>query len=869
MHKLTKLTATTALVTLFAGFSSHAAYALSAGAIPQGATVVGGAATFSTPTSTSLTIDQSTSRAVINWQSFNIGSGASVQFVQPSSSALAVNRVVSTSTDPTQILGSLKSNGQIMILDPNGVLFGANSRIDVGGIIATTGNVDDSQVMSGANSIDITNIDGGSVINQGQITVAQGGLAAFVAPYVDNSGVITADLGRVELASGSAVTVDLSGDNLVSMAVSGPLANALVENSGTITADGGRVAMTARAAAGVVSDVVNMTGVVQANTVGAQNGEIVLSGGDAGTVNVTGQVNATGGATGGRVDVTGNQIAVNNAQINVSGTSAGGQVYLGAGVGGAQDGADAPAAITNVSSGSVIDADATDNGNGGTVVVWGSQNTGFYGTATARGGASGGNGGMVEVSTGAGVDFAGIVNTTAANGQVGQLLIDPTSVSIGTGSQTVSSGTYLNAQNLANTLAFTSINIQATSNIDVINNIDLSASANGTPSYGLTLSAPVFDLNYNMNMSATSPLHLDFSTMNLNGRITAGGADIPLTQASGTATQVNILSNLADIQQGIDLSSATAPVTVDVASGTYNGNLNISKAGLTLNGIVNTTGGAGADTTAPELVGTVAGGNIITVAANNVTIDGFHLNAQVSGGTLANSAYGIYASGVDSLAVDHNTFDGFSGTGVSTPTSTNVSLASNSYINVPKPGSGGGNGSGGEAGNGQGSGNHHDHGHHYGHDKDRHHQEDRDHEEHYYDHDGRRDHAKDGHNRRYDDSLYDFFRGIERAEEKAAAKARTALEHAEDAGHKSGIHSGIEETHVAMADQPEKVADISHDIHEDVVADAHVKAGAVQEDRHEKYGHEAKRHEDRHERDHHAKKKSGHKEARNHDRDRH
>ncbi len=826
MHKLTKLTATTALVTLLAGFSSHAAYALSAGALPQGATVVGGSATFSNPTSTSLTVDQSTERSVINWQSFDIGSKASVQFVQPDASALTVNRVTGSSTNPAQILGTLKSNGQVMILDQNGVLFGSSAVIDVGGIIASTGDVDNTQVMSGSNSIDITNIGGGSVINQGSITAAQGGLVALVAPYADNSGVITANLGRVELAAGSAVTVDLSGDNLVSMAVTGPVANALAANSGTITADGGRIAMTARAAAGVVSDVVNMTGVLQADTVGTQNGEIVLSGGSAGTVNVAGTVNATNGATGGRVDVTGNQITLNNAQVNVSGTSAGGQVYIGAGLNGAQDGTDAPAATTDISSGSVINADATDNGNGGTVVAWGNQHDGFYGTITARGGANGGNGGMVEVSTGAGVDFSGMVNTTAPQGTVGELLIDPASVSIGNGTQTVSGSTYLDAQSIADSLVFTSIDIQGTSNIDVINSIDLSTSTYGTPVYPLTLTTPTFNLDYNMNMGASSQLALDVATMNLNGHITSGGADIPLSQVSSTATQVNVMSNLASIQQGMDLSSATLPVTVNVATGSYNENLTVNKAGLTLSGIVNTAG-AGADAAAPELFGTAAGGNIITVTANNVTIDGFHLNAQVSGGTLANSAYGIYASGVDSLTVNQNTFDGFAVPGISTPTSTNVTLTSNTNINVPTTGtgtgSGGGTGGTDETENSDNSGGDHgkhkDHGHHYG---------------------------QDGEH------------GVENAETHAAPEAQGALDHAEQAGHQtqssdtpdiSAVREGMEAAH-AKAEQAETAAGAAH---HDVAGDT-VDIRTTTTDAHDD-GHD----------EHHHKKKDDGKDAHHHD----
>ena len=289
-------------------------YAMTATSTPHGGSVVAGSATISRPSVGNEVIDQTSERAVINWNSFNIGTNATVNFEQPDAGALTVNRVTGSSTNPAQILGTMKSNGQIMILDQNGVLFGSAAVINVGGIIASTGNVDNNQVMSGSNSINITGIGSGSVINQGQITAAQGGLVALVAPSVTNSGIITANMGRVELAAGSAVTVDLYGDNLVSLAVNGPVANALVQNSGTITANGGRVALTAHAAQGIVNSVINMTGIVQANTVGEQGGEIVLDGNNTGTVSVAGQINATGaasGTTGGRVDISGsNQVAL-------------------------------------------------------------------------------------------------------------------------------------------------------------------------------------------------------------------------------------------------------------------------------------------------------------------------------------------------------------------------------------------------------------------------------------------------------------------------------------------------------------------------------------------------------------------------------
>jgi filamentous hemagglutinin family protein len=129
------------VASLMALLASNAAYAIEANALPQGGNVVGGSASFSHPTSNSLNVKQHSERTVINWDSFNIGQNASVQFQQPDAKALAVNRVINSSADPTQILGNLSSNGQVMVLDKNGVLFGNSAVVNVGGITASTGHV--------------------------------------------------------------------------------------------------------------------------------------------------------------------------------------------------------------------------------------------------------------------------------------------------------------------------------------------------------------------------------------------------------------------------------------------------------------------------------------------------------------------------------------------------------------------------------------------------------------------------------------------------------------------------------------------------------------------------------------------------------
>ena len=258
------------------------------------------------------------------------------------------------------------------------------------------------------------------------------------------------------------------------------------------------------------------------------------------------------------------------------------------------------------------------------------------------------------------------------------LLIDPQFVTIGNGIQQ-NNGTYLNAQQIANNLVFTSITVPATGSVTVVDPIDLSTSSFGTPQYNLSIVSPTCNIDYNVNLAALGNLVMTCNTLNLNGQITSGGTTLDPSRVSATATQANVLSNAASIQQAMDLSSTTAPVTVQVSPGQYAGNLTISNANTTLTGNVG-TGPTGADPSAPTVVGTDPGGGVITVTANNVTINGMHLNGSVDGGTEPSSLDGIVASGVDDLTVSHNTLDGFSGPAIDTPGSTNVTSDANEII---------------------------------------------------------------------------------------------------------------------------------------------------------------------------------------------
>ena len=261
-------------------------------ALPVGGVVAAGSAGISTA-ATGMTITQSTPNVAINWQSFGIGQLEAVRFIQPSVSSVALNRVLGA--NPSSILGTLSANGNVFLVNPNGILFGVGSSVNVGGLVASTRNISDGDFMAGANTGAYTFAgDGnGTIRNQGSLN-ADGGYVALLGAAVSNDGVISARLGTVALAAGNRITLDVAGDGLLSVAVHEGAVNALIQNGGLIQADGGYVLMTAQGAGSLLKSMVNNTGVIQAQTVVNHNGTIRLMGGmQDGIVNVSGTLDAS------------------------------------------------------------------------------------------------------------------------------------------------------------------------------------------------------------------------------------------------------------------------------------------------------------------------------------------------------------------------------------------------------------------------------------------------------------------------------------------------------------------------------------------------------------------------------------------------
>ena len=257
-----------------------------------------------------MTINQGSNKLAIDWNSFDIGAGNSVTFAQPSSKAVALNRV--TGGDASAILGNLNANGQVFLVNPNGILFGKSASVNVGGLVASTLDLPVAEFNKGNYQFK-GNGTPGAVVNQGKLTAADGGAVALLGGSVSNQGVIVANQGTVALAAGNAMTLDFAGDGLLNVQVDESVANALAENQQLIRAKGGQVILTAKASDALLQTVVNNTGVIEAQTLGSKAGKIVLLGGDeGGTVQVAGTLDASApaGGNGGFVETSGAHVQV-------------------------------------------------------------------------------------------------------------------------------------------------------------------------------------------------------------------------------------------------------------------------------------------------------------------------------------------------------------------------------------------------------------------------------------------------------------------------------------------------------------------------------------------------------------------------------
>ena len=421
------LLATTAL-TLALGATMAGPSVARAQNLPTGYSTAAGSVGFAR-TSATLTINQSSQNAIVNYQSFSIGQKNTVNIVQPNASSALLTRVKGST--PSTIAGHLNANGQVYLINPNGIAITKTGVVKVGGgFVASSLGMSDDEWKHGRKKL---KGDGASaaVTNAGTISIGRGGYAALIGGTVTNSGLISVPMGKVGLGSGEAATLDVSGDGFLQVAVPTGTSTgaALIQQSGTIRAVGGSVVIDAATARAAARNAVNISGGIDAHSISGHDGSIVIGGGEGGAVELTGALSvASRHATGGSITLSGQQIALRGAKINASGANGGGTIRIGGdlhGTGPLQN-----ADGVTIDGGTTIKADATGSGNGGSVVVWSDTLTNFAGSISAKGGPNSGDGGRVEVSSHGVLGYTGLMTTLAPKGEAGTLLLDPYDVVI-------------------------------------------------------------------------------------------------------------------------------------------------------------------------------------------------------------------------------------------------------------------------------------------------------------------------------------------------------------------------------------------------------------------------------------------------------
>lgn len=416
----------------------YTAWGMPAWALPQGATVVNGQVSVTQPAAGSQVINASNG-AIINWKQFSIGAGETTQFIQPSAASAVLNRVVGP--DVSQLLGQLKANGQVFLINPNGIVIGGGARIDTNSFIASTLDMTDADFLAGKLRF-FEGSSAGRVRNDGVITSAPGGRTVLIAPDIENTGIIQAPDGQILLAAGRKLEIaslDLEGVTFEIQAPTDSVLNLgkLLAENGAVQAFAGSLRHSGEIRAGRMiqgsdgsillagSNDLTLTSDSITRADGVNGGSIVLQSAS-GTARVAGEITATGTAgVGGSIQVLGQRVALDaGARLDASGSAGGGQILVGGDFQGNNPDVQ-NADRVYVGAGAQLTADATVQGDGGRVIVWSEENTRYYGDLSAQGGALGGNGGFAEVSGKQNLEFAGTAKLGAVAGTRGTLLLDP------------------------------------------------------------------------------------------------------------------------------------------------------------------------------------------------------------------------------------------------------------------------------------------------------------------------------------------------------------------------------------------------------------------------------------------------------------
>lgn len=493
------------------------------------------------------------------------------EFMTSASVENVLGRITGGSSSIDGTLRLLGSAARLYLINPQGIIFGPNARLDVAGsFTATTANrlefADGQFDALGANDYQgltgnpqaasfIQDGSGGSIVNAGHLEVGAGQELALLGGTVVNTGTLKAPGGQVTLLAvpqGQQVQLDYDQGLLKVRLATQPEVSHPEFSSGIAASQTGATQTSAAQTATSLAALLQHSPLGEATGMRVHaDGRVVLHGDTpvstaAGAVTVAGQLDSRNpSGSGGRIQVLGDRIQLTGARLDAGGKTGGGQIHLGGDYQG--QGSRPRAQTVRVDAQSQLQADAIAQGNGGQVIVWSDGQTRFAGEATARGGAQGGNGGLVETSGKQQliVESTANVETTAAQGQTGEWLLDPTDLTVvavgGTagivgGTNSPIAASTIDRATLETALNGNNVNLQATNSIGVDTPINTTANAGAG------------------NLRLTAP------TVNLNQRIRLNG------NLSGTATTVNVGTN-GGVRNGVD--AAATGGTVNLAATTY------------------------------------------------------------------------------------------------------------------------------------------------------------------------------------------------------------------------------------------------------------------------------------------------------------
>ncbi len=570
--------------------------------LPTGADVVAGQAAIA-QAGNALDVNATTSRAIVNWDSFNVGAGNVANFNLPDANSAILNRVTSANM-PSTIAGAVNSNGNVYLVNPSGIVVSSSGMVNTNGFTASTFDIANQDFMAGGALAFANHGSTAAIVNEGTIHTGSGG-AHLIANEIANHGTITSVGGNITLSGGGRVTLEngvtYSQPSFDTLASGISPTAGLIQNTGTIRATGA-------ATTGGEVYLVNPNGRIM------HDGTIAAVG-QASSLSKTGDDRLEAYPTvGGHVQLEADEITLTaESSIDASGTHGGGTVLVG---GGWQGGADMHQATSvTMESGAIIDASAIESGDGGTIVLWSDIHnlnsvTKAFGTLIARAGEIFGDGGQIETS-GHVIDVdQAIVDAGATVGNGGLWLIDPYNWIIGaTNAARINSALNSGTSVTIDTQSASGPNSTANNNGTVDNNNavlgDIQVNSAITKTSG---GAATLRLNAANSIIVNAAITSNSGALNVtldadnNAGVGDGGGIIVLGN--------NISTNGGNLRFGTDRTANLGGLTTKIGGDVF------VTSGSTLS-----TAGGSVEVSGETILGS-AGGLTINSGGGNVTFDG-------------------------------------------------------------------------------------------------------------------------------------------------------------------------------------------------------------------------------------------------------